>query len=125
MSNSPATRNFGKDEKKLFDKMLEMYDNKENKSALKNADIILEKYPLHAETMAFKALILNALKRKTEAYDLVKKALFKNMGNFTCWHVYGILNRGHKKFDDARKAYIMALKADETNVNVLRDLSLL
>ena len=65
------------------------------------------------------------MKRKTEAYELVKKALFKNMANFTCWHVYGILNRANKKFDDARKAYINALKADEMNVNVLRDLSLL
>lgn len=65
------------------------------------------------------------MKRKAEAYELIKTALFKNMANFTCWHVYGILNRANKKFDDARKAYINALKSDETNQNVLRDLSLL
>jgi len=92
---------------------------------LKNADNILEKHANHPETIAFKALILNSLKRKAEAYDLIKTALFKNMANFTCWHVYGILNRSNKKFDDARKAYLNALKSDETNQNVLRDLSLL
>lgn len=65
------------------------------------------------------------MKRKAEAYKLIETALFKNMGNFTCWHVYGILNRANKKYDMARKAYLNALKQDETNVNVLRDLAVL
>ena len=48
------------------------------------------------ETLAMKALNLNALKKKQEAFELIKKALFKNLGNFTCWHVYGILHRSNK-----------------------------
>lgn len=75
--------------------------------------------------MAFKALILNNLKRGVEAFALIKTVLFKNLGNFTCWHVYGMLNRSNKKFDDARKAFLNALKQDETNINVLRDLAIL
>jgi tetratricopeptide (TPR) repeat protein len=47
------------------------------------------------------------------------------MGNFTVWHVYGMLNRSNKKFDDARKAFLNALRQDETNINVLRDLAIL
>ena len=43
-----------------------------------------------------KALILSAMKKKKEAFDFIQKALFKNMANFTCWHVYGILHRGNK-----------------------------
>jgi len=125
VNSSPALKTFAKNEKTLFNSMLELYDGKEHKKALKNADIILEKHPDHPETTAFKALIMNGLKKKAEAYELIKKALFKNMANFTCWHVYGILNRSNKKFDDARKAYLNALKSDETNQNVLRDLSLL
>lgn len=46
----------------------------------------------------------------------------KNMSNFTCWHVYGILHRSNKNYEDARKAYCNALKYDAQNQNVLRDL---
>ena len=83
---------------------------------------MLEKYPDHPETQAMKALNLNAMKKKTEAFDQIKKALFKNLGNFTCWHVYGILHRGNKNYDEARKAYLNALRYDAGNANVLRDL---
>ena len=48
------------------------------------------------ETLAMKALNMNALKKKVEAFEFIKKALFKNLGNFTCWHVYGILHRSNK-----------------------------
>ena len=123
--STPAIRNFATKEKKLFNQMLELYDQKEFKKALLNVDQVLEVHANHAESEAFKALILNSMKRKAEAYELIKKALFKNMSNFTCWHVYGILNRSNKKFEDARKAYLNALKQDESNQNVLRDLSLL
>ena len=97
-------------DKKQFSAMLELYDQKEFKKALDKAEIVLEKHPEHAEALAFKALILNNLKRGEEAFDQIKKVLFKNFGNFTCWHVYGMLNRSNKKFDDARKAFLNALK---------------
>jgi tetratricopeptide (TPR) repeat protein len=120
--HSKALRDFASQDKKTFNTMLGLYDDKEYKKALEKAEMVLAKYPDHVETSAFKALILDQLKRKTEAYDLIKQALFKNMSNFTCWHVYGMLNRANKKYDDARKAYLQALKIDESNTNVLRDL---
>ena len=124
-SNTPAIRHFDNSEKKMFSKMLELYDAKEFPKALKLADQIQEKYPTHAETLSFKSLILNSLKRKAEATKLIEAALFKNMGNFTVWHVYGILNRANKNYDMARKAYLNALKQDTSNSNVLRDLATL
>ena len=74
---------------------------------MKNVKNILDKHPDHPgisnfpynyslETLAMQALTMNALKRKTEAFDLIKKALFKNLANFTCWHVFGILHRSNK-----------------------------
>jgi len=48
------------------------------------------------ETLAMKALILNGMKKKPEAYAMIQKALFSNMKNFSCWHVYGLLNKSHK-----------------------------
>jgi N-alpha-acetyltransferase 15/16, NatA auxiliary subunit len=49
--------------------MLNLYDNKQFKQSLKNAELVLEKYPDHPETLAMKALNMNAMKRKTEAFD--------------------------------------------------------
>jgi len=56
-----------------------------------------------------KALNMNALKKKVEAFELIKKALFKNLSNFTCWHVYGILHRSNKYVFFIIKRYIRDL----------------
>ena len=121
-AKASATDGFKQKEKNLFNQMLTLYDNKQFKQSLKNAELVLEKHPDHPETLAMKALNMNAMKKKTEAFEQIKKALFKNLGNFTCWHVYGILHRGNKNYDEARKAYLNALRYDVGNVNVLRDL---
>lgn len=47
------------------------------------------------------------------------------MTNFTCWHIYGMLNRANKNYEDAKRAFIQALKIDGENVNCLRDLAIL
>lgn len=52
--------------------MLNFYDDKEYKKALEKVELLVAKYPTHAETNAFKALILNSLKRQKEAFDLIK-----------------------------------------------------
>jgi tetratricopeptide (TPR) repeat protein len=65
--------------------------------------------------LAFKALILNALKKKTEAMEIIKVALQKNIKNFTCWHVQGILLKGQKLYKEAKASYMMAIKYDESN----------
>jgi len=75
--------------------------NKHRKIAskfLKKVQIMQVKPPIqhNLESLAMKALILNALKNKKEAFALCKQVLFKNLANFTCWHVYGILHRSNK-----------------------------
>lgn len=70
-----------------------------------------------------KALILSGLGRNQEANDQIKKTLFKNLTNFTCWHVFGIINRKAKDYDQARKAYLNAHKYNPENDSVLKDLS--
>ncbi len=44
---------------------------------------------------------------------------------FLGWHVYGLLQRSDKKYDEAIKCYRNALKWDKDNLQILRDLSLL
>jgi hypothetical protein len=77
------------------------YDQKQYKQALRNGEQIMENNKDHAgkpsqtdpitETDAFKCLILTKLKRSKEAFEGIKRVLFKNLTNFTCWHVYGLI----------------------------------
>ena len=41
------------------------------------------------------------------------------------WHVFGLLQRSDKKYEEAIKCYRNALRWDRENVQILRDLSLL
>ena len=86
---------------------------------------MLKKHPEHGETLAMKGLVLNCLDRKTEAYDHVKKGLRADMRSHVCWHVYGLLYRSDRNYEQAIKSYKQALKIDCDNVQILRDLSLL
>ncbi|XP_069882784.1 N-alpha-acetyltransferase 16, NatA auxiliary subunit isoform X3 [Dipodomys merriami] len=77
------------------------------------------------ETLAMKGLILNCLGKKEEAYEFVRKGLRSDVKSHVCWHVYGLLQRSEKKYDEAIKCYRNALKLDRDNLQILRDLSLL
>lgn len=68
---------------------------------------------------------MNCQGRKEEANDLVKKGLKNDLRSHVCWHVFGLLQRSDKKYDEAIKAYRNALKWDKDNVQILKDLSLL
>jgi len=65
------------------------------------------------------------LGRKEEAYDHVRRGLRNDLQSHVCWHVYGLLQRSDKKYDEAIKCYRNALKWDKDNIQILRDLSLL
>uniref|UniRef100_A0A672Z2F0 N-alpha-acetyltransferase 15, NatA auxiliary subunit n=1 Tax=Sphaeramia orbicularis TaxID=375764 RepID=A0A672Z2F0_9TELE len=83
------------------------------------------KFAEHGETLAMKGLTLNCLGKKEEAYELVRRGLRNDLKSHVCWHVYGLLQRSDKKYDEAIKCYRNALKWDKDNLQILRDLSLL
>ena len=106
--------------------MVERYDAKQYNLALENTDMILKSHPTNPETLAFRALILMGQKKQEEALGLMKDILKKdpkNFKNFTVWHVYGLVHRQAKQFKEARMCLSQALKLDDTNQNVLRDLA--
>ena len=72
-----------------------------------------------------KALILNTMGSSDEAFALAKTALKNDMKSHVCWHVYGLLYRSQKNFDEAIRAYRMALNLEPDSPQILRDLSLL
>lgn len=72
-----------------------------------------------------KALILNAMGSTDEAFTLAKVALRNAVRSHVCWHVYGLLWRSQKNYEEATKAYRMALTLDPDSPQILRDLALL
>ena len=92
---------------------------------LKAADQILRKYPDHGDTIAMKALIINSQGNSEEAFALAKVALKNSMKSHVCWHVYGLLYRSGKNFEEAIKAYKFALKLEPESQQIQKDLALL
>lgn len=109
----------------LFRQVVRNYEEKQYKRGLKAAEQILKKNPKHADTMAMKALILNAQGKIDEAFALGKAAVHLDMKSHICWHVYGLLYRANKNFQEAIKAYKMALKMEPDSAQILRDLAIL
>lgn len=114
-------------ENALFKRILRCYEHKQYKNGLKFAKQILSnpKFAEHGETLAMKGLTLNCLGRKDEAYEYVRRGLRNDLKSPVCWHVYGLLQRSDKKYDEAIKCYRNALKWEKENIQILRDLSLL
>uniref|UniRef100_A0A2K5YBH9 N-alpha-acetyltransferase 16, NatA auxiliary subunit n=1 Tax=Mandrillus leucophaeus TaxID=9568 RepID=A0A2K5YBH9_MANLE len=111
----------------IFKSKYKCYEQKQYKNGLKFCKMILSnpKFAEHGETLAMKGLTLNCLGKKEEAYEFVRKGLRNDVKSHVCWHVYGLLQRSDKKYDEAIKCYRNALKLDKDNLQILRDLSLL
>jgi len=72
-----------------------------------------------------KGLIINCLGRHDEAFAIAKEALKHDMQSHVCWHVYGLLWRSVKNYDEAIKAYKFALRFEPDSQQILRDLAYL
>ena len=70
-----------------------------------------------------KALILNAMGQKEEAFALGKTALRNDMKSHICWHVYGLLYKDERNFEESLKAYRFALKIKPDSSDIQRDLA--
>ncbi|KAI6186735.1 hypothetical protein M3Y98_00164700 [Aphelenchoides besseyi] len=111
----------------LFRKTVRHYEQKQYKMALRCTRQILAnpQFAEHGETLAMRGLILNYIGKHEEALEVVRRGLTNDLKSYVCWHVFGQVQRSDKKYDEAAKAYKMALKLDNDNLQILRDLSLL
>lgn len=129
-------------ERTLFGQVVKNYENKQYKkgspkliviweqdtdpiAGLKAAEQILRKVPSHGDTQAMKALIMNSQGHSEDAFALAKVALTNDMKSHVCWHVYGLLWRSAKNFEEAIKAYKFALRLEPESQQIQRDLALL
>ncbi|GAB1216303.1 hypothetical protein ATERTT37_005516 [Aspergillus terreus] len=109
----------------LFRQVVRHYENKQHKKGVKIADQILKKNPKHGDTLAMKALIISQQGQQEEAFVLAKEALKNDMKSHICWHVYGLLYRAEKNYEEAIKAYRFALRIEPDSPAIQRDLALL
>ncbi|KAJ2885993.1 hypothetical protein H4R27_000969 [Coemansia aciculifera] len=109
-------------EQTLFRSAL-LYEVRQYKRGLKTCDQILKRVPNHGETLAVRGMFLSNMERKEEAYEHIKRGIEINPNSSISWHVYGIVNRGDQKYEEAAKCYEKAAKVDSENAHILRDLS--
>ncbi|RKP06374.1 NMDA receptor-regulated protein 1 [Thamnocephalis sphaerospora] len=121
----PGHRELASREAAQFKGLLRFFEHRQYKRGLKSAEQILKKSPEHGETLAMKGLFLSNLDRKEEGYECVRKGLKNDLTSHICWHVYGLLYRADKEYEEATKCYRNALKFDKNNMQILRDLALL
>ena len=91
-----------------------------------------------------KGLFCSHLGKRDEAFELIKRGIKSDITSHICnnvkltpgWHVYGLLHRADKNYEEAIKCYshgisqvdtrqFLALKYDKENIQILRDYSLL
>ncbi|KAJ5929474.1 N-terminal acetyltransferase A complex subunit n.t1.c1 [Penicillium verhagenii] len=109
----------------LFRQVVRNFELKQYKKGIKTADQVLRKNPKHGDTQAMKALIMSNMGQSEEAFTLAKEALRNDMKSHITWHVYGLLYRQEKNYEEAIKAYRFALRLEPESGPIQRDLALL
>lgn len=117
-------------EASLFKELLTLYETRQLKKGVKTADLILKKFPDHggrlpiltkavslliitSETLCMKGLVVTHMGKREEGLDLVKKGVRLDLTSHICWHVYGLIQKADKKYEEALKSYTQALKYDK------------
>ncbi|PKI82411.1 hypothetical protein MVES1_003365 [Malassezia vespertilionis] len=108
-------------EKGLFARLIQEYESRKYKPALKSADAILKRVPYHAETLAIKGLVLASMHRRAEGLKLAKESLRLNLMSFICWHTLGIIHRMERNYEESLKCYTQALRIEGGNINLVRE----
>ena len=61
-----------------------------------------------------KGLVLTHMKdRREEGLELVKKGVRLDLTSHICWHVFGLVQKADKNYEEAPKSYTQALRFDK------------
>ncbi|KAH8738788.1 hypothetical protein FG386_000579 [Cryptosporidium ryanae] len=127
-SQNGSNSQFTQRDQQQFKNIVQLYDQRIYKKALKLTDVMLKKYPKQSDLLSMKAFIMGALhsdandSRHKEAYEYAKEAIKMNVKNPMSWHCLGTLYRSDFDYFEAIKCFKTALKFDKEDAVVLRDL---
>ena len=65
--------------------------------------------------MCMKGLILTHMGKREEGIDLVKKGIRLDLTSHICWHVFGLIQKAEKNYEEALKSYTQALRFDKVS----------
>lgn len=60
-----------------------------------------------------KGLVLTHMGKRDEGIELVKKGVRLDLTSHICWHVFGLIQKGEKNYEEALKSYTQALRFDK------------
>jgi len=66
-----------------------------------------------AESLVMKGIFLCSLDRKPEGYDCVRRGTKNDPGSHIVWHVYALVLRADKNFEEALKCYKKAVEIEK------------
>ncbi|GAA5824891.1 hypothetical protein JCM11251_005383 [Rhodosporidiobolus azoricus] len=112
-------------EAELFRQVLTLYENKQNKKGLETVAQILDKFPDHGESLCMQGIFHHSLGRKEQGYELVQRGAKNDSGSHIVWHVYALMRRADKQFEEALDCYRKAVSIEKDSLNLLNDLSTL
>lgn len=72
-----------------------------------------------------KALILDVTGHHAESVELAHRALKNDVKSHVCWHIFGMIKRSDKKYDESMRALKRSLQLSPDNPQILRDLALI
>jgi tetratricopeptide (TPR) repeat protein len=128
----PLKRLLPSKEATLFKELLTLFETRQLKKGQKTADQILKKFPEHGgtliplpllasrlrdylmiETLCMKGLILVHMGKREEGVELVKKGVVLDLTSHISWHVFGLIQKIEKNYEEALKSYTQALRFDK------------
>lgn len=63
-----------------------------------------------------KGLVLTHMGKREEGIDLVKKGVKLDLTSHIVWHVFGLIQKGEKNYEEALKSYTQALRFDKVRL---------
>lgn len=63
-----------------------------------------------------KGLVLTHMGQREEGLELVKKGIRLDLTSHICWHVFGLIQKGEKNYEEALKSYTQALRFDKVSL---------
>ncbi|ELP94093.1 hypothetical protein EIN_184500 [Entamoeba invadens IP1] len=119
-------QNLPRQQDELLKAGLKHFNNKHYEKAIENVEKIIARFPQNGEAVALLAASQYSKSPKTvnvtEIIGTLKLGIRYNLGSVTCWHLYALILKLEKNYEESCKAFKQLSKIDQTNLGIKREL---